>query len=282
MKNKQINIRNLLILAVLSFVVLTCVSCIRAYQEYKWYNLVLFTIVTVLTLINLFTMNRHWIAAIIWTVLMPFLLNPFFGSIVILLYWWMIFQKSKKASSANTMSKPNKERNIRYFKANDFEILEELQPIMHIPFVNIPAFWHKMYIVKREKTYLLINCPLFNFIHVPTDMCSLHRPDLHHEWTQLLNWGMISILTDEHPQKPIRILVSGNCGLSIISKILDWITEACEANNVKRVVGETTPHSKGKKNKKWRTPSTMNLFHGAWFLLITYKRSLKKHVLLAS
>ena len=181
------------------------------------------------------------------------LLGWFWGALTVILYWVLYFLKVR---AAHTSGQPQRNATQNHNDDNDtpdfivkngYELLQTIQPIFRIPFFGIPKFWHKYYVVKRGKTYLLLNRPFFSFYTKTTDLCSLHRPDLVKEWLQFFNLSEIVIFSDEDKSRLIKIWVSRKNSLPIIADLIENITTACKANDVKRIVGETAPHTGKKK-----------------------------------
>ena len=260
------------------------VAVYSAFLKYTTENVVFYGIVVYFTMRSLLSEKPHHIFAFMWSLLTAYLLGWFWGASEVIIYWVSYFIKVKytpKASSKSSSKSSKKDGDEAeedgdeagedgdeageedddedetkeedsskvpsFIKKNGYELLQTIQPIFRIPFFGIPKFWHKFYVVKRKKTYLLLNRPFFSFYTKTTDLCSLHRPDLVKEWLQIFNLSEIVIFSDEDKSRLIRIWVSRKNSLPIIADLIENITTACKANDVKRIVGETAPHTGKKK-----------------------------------
>lgn len=279
-----LKLRKLLAITMMVFIPLQVVAVYSAFLKYTTENVVFYGIVVYFTMRSLLSEKPHHIFAFMWSLLTAYLLGYFWGAVEVIIYWGVYFIKVKytpKASSKSS-SKSSKKSSKKddedededeedddedeedddenddeaeeedspkvpsFITKNGYELLQTIQPIFRIPFVGIPKIWHKYYVVKRGKTYLLLNRPFFCFFTKTTDLCSLHRPDLVKEWLQIFNMAEVVIFSDEDKSKLMKIWVSRKDSLPLIADLIENITSACKANEVKRIVGETAPHP-GKK-----------------------------------
>lgn len=224
-----------------------------ALVKYPTSNVVFYCIIVYFTMRNLFSERPHHICAFLWSLMTADLLGWFWGALTVILYWVLYFTKVKTASVHKKARREEDEDEAgeedsskvpSFITKNGYELLQTIQPIFRIPFLGIPKIWHKYYVVKRGKTYLLLNRPFFFFFTKTTDLCSLHRPDLVKEWLQIFNMAEIVIFSDEDKSRLIKIWVAKKVALPTLSDLLDNITDACDENKVKRIVGETAPHQK--------------------------------------
>ena len=246
-------LRSIIILGLLIVIILQVCAVFSALVKYTPSNVVFYCIMVYFTMRNLFSEKPHHICAFMWSLLTTYLLGWFWGAAEVIIYWASYFIKVKytpKASSKSSKKDGDEageedSSKIPYFiKKNGYELLRTIQPIFRIPLLGIPKIWHKYYVVKRGKTYLLLNRPFFCFFTKTTDLCSLHRPDLVKEWLQIFNMAEVVIFSDEDKSKLMKIWVSRKDSLPLIADLIENITSACKANEVKRIVGETAPHPK--------------------------------------
>ena len=252
-----LKIRKLLAIAIMVFIPLQVVAVYTAFLKYTTENAIFYGIVVCFTMRSLLSEKPHHICAFMWSLLTTYLLGWLWGAVEVIIYWVSYFIKVKytpKASSKSSSKSSKKDGDEAgeedspkvpsFITKNGYELLQTIQPIFRIPFFGIPKIWHKYYVVKRGKTYLLLNRPFFFFFTKTTDLCSLHRPDLVKEWLQIFNMAEIVIFSDEDKSRLIKIWVAKKVALPTLSDLLDNITDACDENKVKRIVGETAPHQK--------------------------------------
>ena len=239
-----LKLRKFLTISMMVFIPLQVVAVYSAFLKYTTENVIFYGIVVYFTLSSLFSEKTHHICAFMWSLLTAYLLGWFWGAVEIIIYWVSYFIKVKYTPDEDETEKEDSLKVPSFITKNGYELLQTIQPIFRIPFVGIPKIWHKYYIVKRGKTYLLLNRPFFCFFTKTTDLCSLHRPDLVKEWLQTFNMAEIVIFSDEDKSRLIKIWVTKKVALPTLADLLDNITDACEDNNVKRIVGETAPHHK--------------------------------------
>ena len=274
MKATMLKLRKLLTIAMMVFIPLQLWAAISVAVKCTSSNIGFYYVMIYFSLRSLFSDRPHHLCAFMWSLMTVYMLGWFWGSVEVLVYWVSYFIKVKytpKASSKSSKKygdeaeedddeageeedddddaeEEDSPKVPSFITKNGYELLQTIQPIFRIPFFGIPKFWHKFYVVKRKKTYLLLNRPFFSFYTKTTDLCSLHRPDLVKEWLQIFNLSEIVIFSDEDKSRLIRIWVSRKNSLPIIADLIENITTACKANDVKRIVGETAPHTGKKSN----------------------------------
>ena len=250
-------LRSFVVLGLLILIFLEICAVFSAPVKYVPYNVVFYYILVYFTMRNLFSERPHHICAFLWSLMTADLLGWFWGALTVILYWVLYFTKMKIASvhkkvrreeeddeNEDEAGEEDSSKVPSFITKNGYELLQTIQPIFRIPFFGIPKIWHKYHVVKRGKTYLLLNRPFFFFFTKTTDLCSLHRPDLVKEWLQIFNMAEIVIFSDEDKSRLIKIWVAKKVALPTLSDLLDNITDACDENKVKRIVGETAPHQK--------------------------------------
>ncbi len=272
--NATLKLRKVLAIAMMVFIPLQLWAAISVAVKCTSSNIVFYYVMIYFSLRSLFSDRPHHLCAFMWSLMTVYMLGWFWGSVEVLVYWVSYFIKVKytpKASSKSSSKSSKKDDDEAeeedddeagededeteeedspkvpsFITKNGYELLQTIQPIFRIPFFGIPKIWHKYYVVKRGKTYLLLNRPFFCFFTKTTDLCSLHRPDLVKEWLQIFNMAEVVIFSDEDKSKLMKIWVSRKDSLPLIADLIENITSACKANEVKRIVGETAPHP-GKK-----------------------------------
>lgn len=275
MKATMLKLRKLLALSMLVFIPLQLWAAISVAVKCTSSNIGFYYVMIYFSLRSLFSDRPHHLCAFMWSLMTVYMLGWFWGSVEVLVYWVSYFIKVKytpKASSKSSSKSSKKDGDEAkedddeageeedddddeaeeedsskvpsFITKNGYELLQTIQPIFRIPFLGIPKIWHKYYVVKRGKTYLLLNRPFFCFFTKTTDLCSLHRPDLVKEWLQIFNMAEVVIFSDEDKSKLMKIWVSRKDSLPLIADLIENITSACKANEVKRIVGETAPHPK--------------------------------------
>ncbi len=120
------------------------------------------------------------------------------------------------------------------------KIVDIYQPIFGIPFLAIPKFWIKIYLVTEKKSYRVYKVN-FNIFSRSFFVGGFTLPDLDDRFSKYLlqfcnlAYFTVSPCQDDY-NRPLSFYVSNDDRFDIIDTFDNFIADACKANDLKRVM----------------------------------------------
>lgn len=211
------------------------------------FNVIIEITLTYLTLSQLLGKKHLLLWPVLWSCLMVFGPLGIWGIIPTGTFWYLFFHRQSTEESTTGNRNRRRSRLPRRRVDADETVLLELQPIIPIPFCRIPAFWRKVRLTKRGKSYTFKNV-YFGWIEIPTNLCQCSNADLNLIGLQILRLDHVVVLTSEeiHPRK---IFLPAGEGARAKDMLNEYITDACKANDIKRniISGRGRRHHQNKK-----------------------------------